>query len=264
MDNFDNFIKDKLNNHEFDYDKSSWNDIKGKISKTSPIPNIIYIILLFITMFLVINTDITKITTTEIEKSKLISYINLPNINHNIIDSIMIPKEKMFVTDSIIICNELDTIHKPINSYNENYIEEEYQIDNYDVIKNEINFIHYDIIAEKIINNDTIDTNVDTTTIISTDTIIQKEKFYYLPNAFTPNGDGLNDVFGITGNNLNDMRFQLYVYDRWGNVVFESVHPEYKWDGHGCISGTYIWILKIQDKNGNYHIDKGNVTIINK
>lgn len=52
----------------------------------------------------------------------------------------------------------------------------------------------------------------------------------YIPNAFTPNGDGMNDVFGVKGEGIRN--FHLYVYDRWGEVVFETTNPKQQWDGN--------------------------------
>lgn len=51
----------------------------------------------------------------------------------------------------------------------------------------------------------------------------------YIPNAFTPNGDGLNDQFIVKGEGIDF--FQMSVFDRWGKLLFQSSHPELGWDG---------------------------------
>src|SRR4051794_21122795 len=51
----------------------------------------------------------------------------------------------------------------------------------------------------------------------------------YNPSAFTPNGDGLNDTFGIKGDGIKN--YHIYVFDRWGKVIFESSNPKEQWDG---------------------------------
>lgn len=61
--------------------------------------------------------------------------------------------------------------------------------------------------------------------------IIEDYGTAYIPSAFTPNNDGLNDFFFIQGDNINPERFELQVYNRWGEVVFETTNPEEKWDG---------------------------------
>jgi gliding motility-associated-like protein len=69
------------------------------------------------------------------------------------------------------------------------------------------------------------------------------------PNVFTPNGDGTNDVFYLGGNYLN--RVMLYVYDRWGQLVYETTNVDKGWDGKTiegkeCDSGTYFYISIVQ------------------
>ncbi len=51
----------------------------------------------------------------------------------------------------------------------------------------------------------------------------------YIPSAFTPNNDGINDTFGVKGEGIAN--FQIYVYNRWGEVIFESNNPKQQWDG---------------------------------
>lgn len=78
---------------------------------------------------------------------------------------------------------------------------------------------------------------------------IQVEEFcppsLFIPNTFTPNGDGLNDVWLPVGRNI--AQFDLYVFDRWGGQVFHSTDPGHGWDG--TINGepapndNYAWRL---------------------
>src|SRR6185295_2220503 len=51
----------------------------------------------------------------------------------------------------------------------------------------------------------------------------------FIPNAFTPNGDGINDTFGVKGEGIKN--FVMRVYDRWGEVIFESENAKQQWDG---------------------------------
>ena len=51
----------------------------------------------------------------------------------------------------------------------------------------------------------------------------------YIPNAFTPNNDGINDFFGVSGEGLQD--YHIMIYNRWGEVIFESTNPHERWDG---------------------------------
>ena len=69
----------------------------------------------------------------------------------------------------------------------------------------------------------------------------------YLPNVFTPNFDGINDVFKVYGNDIIEMHLQ--VIDRWGGLVFETKNPDGAWDGKvaGKMAepGVYVWQLRI-------------------
>lgn len=51
----------------------------------------------------------------------------------------------------------------------------------------------------------------------------------YIPNAFTPNGDGLNDTFGVKGVDIG--KFELIIYNRWGEEIFSTNNPNVQWDG---------------------------------
>lgn len=63
----------------------------------------------------------------------------------------------------------------------------------------------------------------------SDEALIQSAPLVYIPNAFTPNGDGINDAFFIKGGSI--MEFNFRVFNRWGDVVFESNDPETPWIG---------------------------------
>jgi len=67
----------------------------------------------------------------------------------------------------------------------------------------------------------------------------------YIPSAFSPNGDGINDLFGVKGEGIKD--FQILVYNRWGEVIFESTEARKQWDGryngNPVEQGTYVYKL---------------------
>jgi gliding motility-associated-like protein len=83
----------------------------------------------------------------------------------------------------------------------------------------------------------------------------------YIPSAFTPNGDGLNDTFGVKGEGIKDYR--ILVYNRWGEVIFESTNVRKQWDGKFDGSpveqGTYVYQLFA---NGARKGKTGTVTVI--
>lgn len=102
----------------------------------------------------------------------------------------------------------------------------------------------------------------------STDDIMLTEKFcggdIWFPSAFSPNGDNLNDRFGVL--NAGGLEsYYLSVYNRWGEKIFETTNPSHKWDGKtkGIASptGIYAW-YSILKRSGAVYEKKGHVTII--
>lgn len=75
----------------------------------------------------------------------------------------------------------------------------------------------------------------------------------HIPNVFTPNGDGSNDFFEINGSNFQ--RFESVIYNRWGELMFESDAAQLSWDGRtptgtAASAGTYFLVLNITLLNG--------------
>ncbi|KAB2813631.1 T9SS type B sorting domain-containing protein [Phaeocystidibacter luteus] len=70
----------------------------------------------------------------------------------------------------------------------------------------------------------------------------------YAANAFTPNGDGVNDLFPVVvSENCNPVSYHLRIYDRWGRLVYESLDPSEAfngyYDGQTLKEGVYLWRL---------------------
>jgi len=88
----------------------------------------------------------------------------------------------------------------------------------------------------------------------------------YVPNAVTSNGDNLNDSFGWADVFVKE--FEMKLYNRWGEKVFESTDKNTKWDGHYkgddvTYSNVYFWIVTYTGWDGNRHIANGTVTFLN-
>ncbi len=97
--------------------------------------------------------------------------------------------------------------------------------------------------------------------------LIRPEITFYAPTAFSPDGDNLNDVFFVTGTGIDTANFHLYVYDRWGEIIFESDDIAKVWDGttaDGKIAenGTYVWLCYYYDIFAIAHEETGQVMII--
>ena len=85
------------------------------------------------------------------------------------------------------------------------------------------------------------------------------------PNAFTPNGDGLNDVFRLRYPGLVN-GYQLQIFNRWGQLLFHSSDPFGGWDGTFSgtpqPTGTYIWMARFTDSNGKEQTLRGSLVLI--
>jgi len=80
---------------------------------------------------------------------------------------------------------------------------------------------------------------------------VNLELVLYIPNAFTPNGDGLNDYFYIIGENLDLYDIKFSIFNRWGEMIFNG-DGNSKWDGkfHGNTKvGGYVWKIDISGYN---------------
>jgi len=92
----------------------------------------------------------------------------------------------------------------------------------------------------------------------------------YVPNAFTPNGDGVNDIFQPKGFGVT--KYELNIFDRWGEKVFSTKDFEKGWDGtmqskhdmkYGIIEeGTYTWLINCTSVFGKSHELKGHVILM--
>lgn len=89
----------------------------------------------------------------------------------------------------------------------------------------------------------------------------------YIPNAFTPNDDGLNDYFRILGippENITE--FNLQIFNRWGQIVFTTQDIRDAWDGkikdEPCPEGVYVWVIYYKDINKTKVSNKGTVMVV--
>lgn len=87
---------------------------------------------------------------------------------------------------------------------------------------------------------------------------------YFIPTIFSPNGDGNNDEFRIFGNCIVGMN--LKIYDRWGEVVFESTNPQDRWDGtyKGKMMNpaTFMYSVNLSFIDGRFITEKGSINLV--
>lgn len=91
----------------------------------------------------------------------------------------------------------------------------------------------------------------------------------YIPNSFTPNNDGLNDVFYVLGTDVDPDRFQIQVFDRWGGIVYESTDINDVWDGsvnggaYYAQNEVYVWRAVVHSLSTAERVElNGTVTLL--
>jgi gliding motility-associated-like protein len=91
----------------------------------------------------------------------------------------------------------------------------------------------------------------------------------YIPTAFTPNGDGLNDIFKpvIHNGEYRIKTYEMTIYDRWGNLIFSTQDHQTGWDGNDTAGrpyaqGVYNCRIRLTDKTGKETIRQTGVTLV--
>lgn len=95
---------------------------------------------------------------------------------------------------------------------------------------------------------------------LTVEIVVEDELIYYVPNTFTPNNDGVNDLFGPILSGIDADEFDFQVFNRWGEVVFKSTDPQQQWDGsfrgneegysgeYYAPDGIYVWRMLVKSK----------------
>jgi len=131
------------------------------------------------------------------------------------------------------------------------------------IVHNYQNVGLYMVVLTASDSNDCIDTAIH---------YVRVKDYYtmYIPNSFTPNGDGLNDLFGPTGINVDLSNFEMSIYDRWGKQIYHTHDISRPWDGTVFNGGTrtkayigvYTYQIYAQEYNGDPIEYFGCVTLI--
>jgi len=96
--------------------------------------------------------------------------------------------------------------------------------------------------------------------------VIHEAVTFYIPNAFSPNGDLKNEGFKGTGIGIDTKTYNLWIFDRWGLLLFHATDLETAWDGHyhGELmqEDVYVWSVSFEDDLAKAHEYHGTVTLI--
>ncbi len=104
----------------------------------------------------------------------------------------------------------------------------------------------------------------DASVTVTVHELICDEPDIFVPNTFTPNGDGLNDILFVRGRHITEMEWQIF--DRWGEKVFETRDRTFGWDGTfkgmKVDPAVFVYHLTAQCLDGQRYFTKGNVTVV--
>ena len=98
--------------------------------------------------------------------------------------------------------------------------------------------------------------------------VVNPEQTIYVPNSFSPNGDGQNDFFIPIGLGLDSENFVMYIFNRWGEQIYETHSINQPWDG--TVKGragiaqedVYVWLVQAMNIDGSVVSLKGHVTLL--
>jgi len=98
--------------------------------------------------------------------------------------------------------------------------------------------------------------------------VIMSDYIFHIPNSFTPNEDGINETFIPQGIGLDGKSFEMFIYNRWGDLVFKTDDINIPWDGKAndgrkmAQEGVYVWMVFTSDLELKKHKHIGHVTLL--
>lgn len=102
--------------------------------------------------------------------------------------------------------------------------------------------------------------------LITTITVSISNSLLEMPNAFSPNGDGINDIYKAKSNHRSIVEFHAYIFNRWGQKIYDWTDINGGWDGtwHGkhVKDGTYFVLVKARGADGRKYEIKRDVNIL--
>ena len=100
---------------------------------------------------------------------------------------------------------------------------------------------------------------------------VSEASLAYVPNVFSPNNDGVNDLFFVNSSSVVVQVLRFSVFDRWGNLVFDRANippndPSFGWDGtfdnQTAASGTYAYAAELELSDGTTILEKGELQLV--
>ncbi|MDD4712277.1 MAG: gliding motility-associated C-terminal domain-containing protein [Bacteroidales bacterium] len=170
--------------------------------------------------FTVLNTSAVSLSNVKVADNKLLDMVTYSSGDANN-DGILDPGESWAYSGSYIVTKADVDSGKVVNSA---------------------------IVTAQDPHGDEV-SDISGSTITNDDpTIVKIKSDFFIPNVFTPNGDGINDYFEIVGLSAFS-NAQLTIFNRWGNVVYYNSAYSNNWDGSGLNGGTYYYLLVLKKES---------------
>lgn len=102
---------------------------------------------------------------------------------------------------------------------------------------------------------------------IKTRVSVEVPYFFFIPNAFTPDGDGVNETFAPKGEGVDPDQYFMQIFDRSGMLIYSTHNPYDYWDGRNkfgnmCPEGVYVYLIRLVNLNGEDKEYTGTVTLV--
>jgi gliding motility-associated-like protein len=231
------------------------------------------------------DLNLTLTTSVAGNAGGAISFATYPSGCHNVplptyVQALDRPEE--YIADRFWIIDPLYNFNKPDISIKFKYINSDVDVNcNARIDKSTLKAIRYSTLKNQWTDMPP-NGNADQATNMVSTSVITASDFYapwtlvnenidfeiFIPNAFTPNGDGVNDFFIPEGFNLELNSINMYIFDRWGKTIFSTEDFSKPWNGtfssnsKKCEEGVYAYLIYITDMFGEQHKYVGHVTLV--
>ncbi|MEY3049147.1 MAG: hypothetical protein RL365_1185 [Bacteroidota bacterium] len=271
---FESALKEKLSNHELPVNPALWKSVSVQAGLSSGgaglgfgawigIASCLVAITASLFYFTASKKDVANVSAKKQEEK---TTVNEPvNTDNNVINSnggTTYALVEPDTTERIIYCG-LGTVvdEKPIDILDLPTHELVYLQDNQEQISSEI--ITQDISALQNTSNTELISKKENAIDQSPEK--PQAKAFVMPNAITPNGDGINDVLMLTTEGLTD--FNVVVLDAANKLVYSSTDPNFKWNGSllngdPAPAGTYQYYFTAKDENGTWCNQFSSLTLL--
>ena len=102
--------------------------------------------------------------------------------------------------------------------------------------------------------------------LISTIRVSISTSLLEMPNAFSPNGDGINDIYKAKDNHKSIVEFKAYIFNRWGQQMAHLTDPSQGWDGKSngktVPAGVYFYVIRAEGADGKQYKLSGDINVV--